>query len=169
MVTPEVKRNAIRHLHEHFGRSLRKLCILVGLSRTSWHYEPKPDTNEPIRNRLKEMADERKRWGYRRLHYLLRREGFQINHKRTERLYREENLMLRRVTRRRKTAADTRVAPPKSERRNQCWAMDFSVPQKSGMRDEGSPLAIGLQEQVANHRKQHWSKASVVSVTEKVL
>ena len=124
MVTPEAKRNAVRHLHEHFGRSFRKLCILVGLSRTSWHYQPKPDTNEPIRKRLKEMADERKRWGYRRLHYLLRREGFQINHKRTERLYREENLMLR-VKRRKKTAADTRVAPPKPERRNQCWAMDF--------------------------------------------
>jgi len=43
---------------------------------------------------LREFADERKRWGYRQLHYLLRREGFQINHKRTERLYREENLML---------------------------------------------------------------------------
>jgi len=40
---------------------------------------------------------------------------------------------------------------------------------ESGMRDEGRPLAIGLQEQVANRRKQHWSKASVVSVTEKVL
>ena len=124
MVTPEAKRNAVRYLHESFGQSLRKLCILLGLSRASWNYKPKPDENEPIRKRLRELADERKRWGYRRLHYLLRREGFLINHKRTERLYRDENLMLR-VKRRRKTAADTRVTPPKPEHRNQCWAMDF--------------------------------------------
>lgn len=124
MVTPEVKRDVVKHLHEHFGQSYRKLCILVGLSRSSWHYQPQPDTNGPIRQRLRELADERKRWGYRRLHYLLRREGFLINHKRTERLYREENLMIR-IKRRRKIAANTRVAPPKLERRNQCWAMDF--------------------------------------------
>lgn len=95
MVTPEAKRNAVKHLHDTFGQSLRKLCILIGLNRSSWYYEPQPDSNEPIRKRLRELADERKRWGYRRLHYLLRREGFQINHKRTERLYREENLMPR--------------------------------------------------------------------------
>jgi putative transposase len=124
MVTPEAKRKAVEHLHASFGRSIRKLCILVGMNRSNWHYQAKPDANEPIRKRLRELADERKRWGYRRLHYLLRREGFLINHKRTERLYREENLMLR-VKRRRKMAAESRVAPPPPERRNQCWAMDF--------------------------------------------
>jgi len=124
VVTPEAKRNAVKHLHDTFGQSLRKLCILIGLNRSSWYYEPQPDSNEPIRKRLRELADERKRWGYRRLHYLLRREGFQINHKRTERLYREENLMLR-VRRRRKMASESRVAPPPPERKNHCWAMDF--------------------------------------------
>jgi putative transposase len=124
MVTPEAKRNAVMQMRESFGQSLRRLCALVGLNRSSWHYKPKPDTNEPIRKRLRELADERKRWGYRRLHYLLRREGILINHKRTERLYREEHLMLR-VKRRRKTTAESRVAPPPPERRNQCWAMDF--------------------------------------------
>jgi putative transposase len=124
MVTPEAKRSAVEHLPKRFGRSLRKLCMLVGLSRSSWHYKPKADRNEPIRKRLRELADERNRWGYRRLHYLLRREGTLINHKRTERLYREEQLMLR-VKRRRKMAAESRVVPPPPERRNQCWAMDF--------------------------------------------
>lgn len=124
MVTPEAKREAVQHLHERFGRSTRKLCELVGLNRSSWYYRQKPDRNEQIRKRLRALADERKRWGYRRLHYLLRREGFLINHKRTERLYRQENLMLR-VKRRRKLASEIRVAPPTPERRNQCWAMDF--------------------------------------------
>lgn len=87
MVMPEAKRKAIEHLHESFGRSIRKLCILVSMNRSSWQYKPKSDANEPIRKRLRELADERKRWFYRRLHYLLRREGFLISHKRTERLY----------------------------------------------------------------------------------
>ena len=123
-MTPEAKRKAITHLQESFGQSLRKLCVLIGLNRSSWYYQPQPDKNEPIRKRLRELADERKRWGYRRLHYLLLREGFTINHKRTERLYREENLMLR-VRRRKKVASESRVAPPKPDRRNHCWAMDF--------------------------------------------
>jgi len=63
VVTPEAKRNAVRYLHESFGQSLRKLCVLLGLSRASWHYKPKADVNEPIRERLRELADERKRWG----------------------------------------------------------------------------------------------------------
>jgi hypothetical protein len=86
VVTPEAKRNTVRYLQESFGQSLRKLFVLLGLSRASWHYKPKVDVNESIRKRLRELADERKRWGYRRLYYLLRREGYLINHKRTERL-----------------------------------------------------------------------------------
>ena len=103
---------------------MRKLCALVGLHRSSWYYEAKPDKNEPVRERLKELADEHKRWGYRRLHWQLLREGFAINHKRTERIYREENLMLR-VKRRRKMAAESRVKPAAPTSRNQIWAMDF--------------------------------------------
>ena len=72
IVTPEVLRNAVRHLHEHFGRRLRKVCIMVGLSRTSWHYQLKPDTNEPIRKRLKEMVDERNVEYLRKIHHALR-------------------------------------------------------------------------------------------------
>ena len=124
VVTPEAKRKAIEHLQKSFGQSLRKLCVLIGLNRSSWYYQPQPDKNELIRKRLWELADERKRWGYRRLHYLLFREGFTINHKRTERLYREENLMLR-VRRRKKMASESRVDHPTPERRNHCWAMDF--------------------------------------------
>ncbi len=168
MVTPDAKRKTVKHLQEHFGQSRRRICKVVGLSPSTWHYRLKPDDNPTIRERLRELAGERRRWGYRKMHEILRREGIIINHKRTEKLYREECLQLK-TRRRKKTTATLRVPLPYPENMNQRWAMDFSVPQKSGMRDEGSPLAIGLQEQVANHRKQHWSKASVVSVTEKVL
>lgn len=77
-----------------------------------------------LRKRMRELAEQRKRFGSPRLHVLLRREGFVINHKRTERIYREEGLALRRK-RRRKGAAGARVTLPAAERPNQHWSMDF--------------------------------------------
>ena len=66
---------------------VRKLCALVGLNRSSWYDEPKPDHDGSVREWLKALAGEHKRSGYRRLHWQLLREGYAINHKRTERLY----------------------------------------------------------------------------------
>jgi putative transposase len=123
-VTPEDKSETVEQLRESFGRSMRKLCQLVGLNRSSWYYEPNPDNDEPVRERLKELADEHKRWGYRRLHWQLRQEGYAINHKRTERIYREENLMLR-VKKRRKMASESRVTAAAPTCRNERWAMEF--------------------------------------------
>jgi len=73
---------------------------------------------------MKELADERRRFGCRRLHVLLKREDLVVNHKRTERIYREENLSLR-VRRRKKTASHGRVAINESDGINELWAMDF--------------------------------------------
>jgi putative transposase len=73
---------------------------------------------------MRELADQRKRFGCRRLHVLLKREGLVVNHKRTERIYREEKLTLR-VRRRKKGASQSRFELPKAERPNQLWAMDF--------------------------------------------
>jgi putative transposase len=73
---------------------------------------------------MKEIAEQRKRFGCRRPHVMLKREGLVINHKGTERIYREENLSLR-VRRRKKLASQGRVELPKAERANQQWAMDF--------------------------------------------
>jgi putative transposase len=73
---------------------------------------------------LRELAEQRKRFGSPRLHILLRREGLVVNHKRTERLYREEGLMLRKK-RRRKGAAGARVVIPFPQRTNERWSMDF--------------------------------------------
>lgn len=64
------------------------------------------------------------RYGYRRLHVLLRREGWTVNHKRIYRLYRLEGLALRRRCRRKRTSA-TRVIPPQASRPNERWSMDF--------------------------------------------
>jgi len=73
---------------------------------------------------MKELAAQRKRYGCRRLHKHLKREGLVVNKKRTERIYREENLKIR-VRRRKKLAAQARIEIPKADRQNQLWAMDF--------------------------------------------
>ena len=73
---------------------------------------------------MKEMAEQRRRFGCRRLHVMLKREGLVTNHKRTERLYREEKLALR-IRRRKKLASQARVEIEKPTRPNQLWAMDF--------------------------------------------
>lgn len=110
---------------ERFGLSVRRACRLVGLGRSTQQYQPRPKADEaPLRQRLRELAEQRRRFGAPRLHVLLRREGWRVNHKRTERLYREEGLALRR-RRHRKRAAGVRVTLPLPTRPNERWSMDF--------------------------------------------
>jgi len=85
----------VTHLKEGFQFSERQACVIVGLCRSSCRYQAKPNNDAEIRSRLRELAEQRRKFGSPRLHTLLRREGHLINHKRTERLYREEGLSLR--------------------------------------------------------------------------
>ncbi len=110
---------------ERFGLSMRKACKMLGLSRTSFCYKPvsKPD-EEVIVKRLKELAQTRRRFGCPRLHIMLRREGFKINHKRTERIYSQQGLMLR-IRRRKKMSSQLRTEMPRPSYPNHIWSMDF--------------------------------------------
>lgn len=105
--------------------SERRACLLVGLSRTVQHYEstvqPK---NEELQARLVELAGERRRFGYRRLHALVRREGIQVNHKRIYRLYSDAGLSVRRRKKRHGVAVE-RQALELPSAPNQVWSMDF--------------------------------------------
>ena len=96
----------------------------MGLGRSSCRYQGRPRDDGPIRSRLRELAQERRKFGSPRLHTLLRREGYRINHKRTERLYREEGLSLR-LKKRKKRASHLRVVMNAPDRVNQNWSMDF--------------------------------------------
>jgi putative transposase len=96
MVTPGAKREAVAHAREHHGLSERRACSLVGVSRRVIRYQPTRVDDAPLRARLRELAAERRRFGYRRLGYLLAREGMTPNHKKLLRIYREENLRVRR-------------------------------------------------------------------------
>ena len=111
-------------MRESLGLSIRQACLLVNLSTYVYRYRPKPDDDGILRHRLRELAEQRKRFGSPRLHLLLKREGLVVNHKRTERLYREEGLALRKK-RRRKGAAGARVVLPSPQRTNERWSMDF--------------------------------------------
>jgi len=97
----------------------------MDLSRTSFGYTPvvKPD-EEVIRKRLRKLSETRRRFGCPRLHIMLRTEGYKINHKRTERLYRQEGLALR-IRRRKKMASLLRTEMPRPEYANHIWSMDF--------------------------------------------
>lgn len=97
---------------------------MVDLHRSTMHYKSKKKDDSEIRGRLKELAQQRRRFGSPRLHILLRREGLIINHKRTERIYQEEGLSLR-IRRRKKTASVLRVEMPQAEKPDQRWSMDF--------------------------------------------
>ncbi len=115
---------AVNHAVSSLGLSVRKACILVNLSRTACGYRPHRADDAVLRQKLRELAGQRKRFGSPRLHTMLKRERLVINHKRTERIYREEGLALRRK-RRRKGAAGARVVMPAPQRPNQKWSMDF--------------------------------------------
>jgi putative transposase len=115
---------AAAHVVASLGLSVRKACLLVDLSRTAYGYHPQREDDSRLRQRLKELAAQRKRFGSPRLHILLKREGLVINHKRTERIYGEEGLALRKK-RRRKVAAGTRIPIAAPEKPNQKWSMDF--------------------------------------------
>jgi putative transposase len=81
--------------------------------------------NERLRMRLRELAEDRRHWGYRRLHVLLQREGWRVNSKRVYRIYAEEKLMVRRRKRRRRICAKARVLLAAPVRKNETWTMDF--------------------------------------------
>jgi len=96
MVTLAQRREAIAHLETAHGMSERRACRIIGVDRTSVRYRrTKPDDGE-LRARIRALAHERRRFGYRRLHILLRREGRLVNRKRVQRIYQEERLMVRR-------------------------------------------------------------------------
>lgn len=96
MVTPGAKRKAVAHARKHHGVSERRARKLVGVSRRVIRYKPMRLDDGALRQRLRELAAERRRFGYRRLGHLLAREGIVPNHKKLLRIYREEGLRVRR-------------------------------------------------------------------------
>jgi putative transposase len=78
------------------GLGITRACGLIGISRSLYRYESTRPRDEELSKRLTELAGQKRRYGYRRLHVLLCREGWLINHKRTYRVYHDAGLMVRR-------------------------------------------------------------------------
>jgi putative transposase len=128
MVTPAAKREAVAHLRSAFDMSERRACRVVGCVRMTVRYRSRRPNDGELRARLRALAHERRRFGYRRLHVLLKREGYAVNHKRLFRLYREEQLMVRRRGGR-KRALGTRAPMVVPQLPNDRWSLDFVADQ----------------------------------------
>ena len=128
MVTPAAKREAVAHLRSAFDMSERRACRTIGCLRMTVRYCSRRSNDDELRQRLRALAHERRRFGYRRLHVLLRQEGFKVNHKRLFRLYREERLMVRRRSGR-KRALGSRAQILVPQLPNERWSLDFVADQ----------------------------------------
>lgn len=124
MVRPTDRRQAVGSIRASYEFSERRTCRALGFSRSSHRYASCRQEPVELLERLRAHAASRPRFGYRRLHLLLRREGQQVNHKRVYRLYRLEGLSVRTKRRKRMVAAPRTVLPPPT-RPNQRWSMDF--------------------------------------------
>jgi putative transposase len=126
-VTPAARRQAVAVAQEEHGLSRRRACRLVGISRSLVERAPKRIQNrERLRERLRALAGERRRFGYRRLHALLRREGWRVNHKLVERLYREEKLAIRRRGRQKRRGGAMAGHWCPIAANQQRWSLDFT-------------------------------------------
>jgi putative transposase len=105
--------------------SQRRACALIGLAPKVYRHRRQPADDAALRERLRALANERRRFGYRRLHLLLEREGEHVNHKRLYRIYREERLVVRRRGGR-KRALGTRAPMTIPQGLNQRWSIDFA-------------------------------------------
>ena len=119
------RRHAAHHLIDAYRISARRACQLVALQRSSWFYRAHGRDDTVLRQRLRELAQVRIRYGCQRLHTLLRREGWADNHKRVHRLYCLEGLHLRSKRPKRSRAAVHRLERLPMGRPHQCWSMDF--------------------------------------------
>ncbi len=109
-------------MRQDYAFSERRACRLMMLAVTSYRHESRR-SDEPLRTKLVELAREKPRFGYRRLHVLLRRSGEQVNHKRLHRVYREAGLALRRKKRKHCVREGKPLLARTSA--NQEWALDF--------------------------------------------
>ena len=133
MVGAPRRREAVRYLQSHYAVSERRACRVTGSARSVHRYEPRRPSQEALRQRIRDLARRRVRYGYKRIHVMLKREGIHVNKKRVHRLYCLEGLQLRAKRPRRHVSAATRQ-PPRAKPRapDVAWSMDFVADQTSG-------------------------------------
>jgi putative transposase len=114
----------VKQVIDDHGYTERRACRLIGVDRTAFQYRPRRPDDAGVRERLRELANERRRFGYRRLALMLKRDGLRMNLKRVYRLYKEERLTVRKRGGR-KRALGTRAPMTIPQSANQRWSIDF--------------------------------------------
>jgi len=123
-VTAGERRRVVREVRAAVGISERRAVRFTGFPRATVRYRSVREPQDALRTRVRQLASERVRWGYRRIHILLVREGWPVNRKRVQRLYREEGLGVRRRRGKRRRQAPKPIRDPISGP-NERWSMDF--------------------------------------------
>lgn len=125
-MTAEQRRAAVTHARAYAAPlSQRRACQFIRVARSTVRYQSVRPARTAERERLRTLALEKRKYGYRFLHELLRREGYRLNRKLTYRLYREEQLNLRSRRGRRRRSSAPRVTMPAPTEANERWSMDF--------------------------------------------
>lgn len=124
MVTPAARRQAVAHVCAAHDVSERRACTALSIDRSTIRYRSRRPDDAGVRQRIRELAAIRRRFGYRRLHFLLCKEGLHMNQKRFRRLYREEGLAVRKRGGR-KRALGVRAPLGLPSCPNERWSLDF--------------------------------------------
>ena len=125
MVKPDQQRKTVKHLMFAYKVSERRACQVLKVWRSVFRYLSIAKDQAYLIKRIREIASIRTRYGYRRIHILLKREGWPVNHKRIYRLYRREDLQMRLKPPRRRVSVKIRQERTMAVRKNACWSMDF--------------------------------------------
>lgn len=136
MVTPERRRRAVAVLVERFGVSERRACRVVGQHRSTQRRpaRPTPEAEAKLRARLREIAREHPRWGWKTAYAIVRREGWHLNRKRIQRLWRQEGLTRAQNCRKRRRLGPTLTERLRAAHPNQVWAIDFQFDETADRR-----------------------------------
>lgn len=167
---PASKRDLVGRTIVAYRVSERRACDALGIGRSTVRYVSVKPPQDALRRRLRELAETRVAYGYRRLHVLLRREGWPVNAKRVYRLYKEEGLAMRKKVPRRRVACVKREVLPTAEKKNQRWSMDFVSDQLfDGRRFRTLTLVDNCtRESLALHAAPRIRGIDVVEVLERV-
>ena len=166
---PAALRERVHWLRDAFRISTLRACRLVELGRSTYYWRSRAKDQTALRKRLRELAEARPRFGYPRLHVLLRREGWHVNIKRVYRLYKLEGLGVSRL-KRKKRGSHLRVVPGAPTRPNERWCMDFV---QDGMLDGRkfrvlTVMDVFTRECLAAHADSSLSGRKVAAVLEQV-
>ncbi|WP_441351275.1 MULTISPECIES: IS3 family transposase [unclassified Tardiphaga] len=125
LLRPDRKRELVDRVCGDWKVSIRRACSTLRIDRALYGYKSKRGDQAALKHRIREICETRVRYGYRRVHVLLLREGWDVNVKRVYRLYRELSLQLRNKTPKRRVKAKLREDRTDAVQVNETWAMDF--------------------------------------------